>query len=497
MSTETFSERAAMSGFEKQDKNAKRSGPQKRVLIASANPLFAKGLMKIYGERWGSNAVELSLAISMGETLSRLDEWEPDMVIVDYDDRTIHREEFLSHFIFGDRPMQVVLVSLQASGEVVVYDRRTMTPAQAEDWLSLPWQPVSKPSVKHPPKRREGFMKGSGKHFVFVGILVVAMTAVLYLGMRAIGLLPTAAAVQAETVDQLFYVHFFMIALLFSLIGGFLIYSIVVFRAKPGDLSAGAFFKGNSRLEVFWTIIPLVTVVAFSFFGARNLAETRRVDPDAMVVKVTASQWAWQFEYPDYGIKSRELYLPVNKQVLFRLTSRDVIHSFWVPEFRIKQDALPGENLVKELRITPIKNGKYTLLCAELCGGAHADMTAPVVVVSQTDFEAWVATQLAKTVKDPAERGKTYVDASGCLSCHSVDGTRLSGPTFTGLYGSARELEGASTVNADEAYLRQAIVDPNAQIVKGYAPNVHPGDYASVLTEQQVTDMIEFVKTLK
>lgn len=419
------------------------------------------------------------------------------MVIVDYDDRTIHREEFLSHFIFGDRPMQVVLVSLQASGEVVVYDRRTMTPAQAEDWLSLPWQPVSKPSVKHPPKRREGFMKGSGKHFVFAGMLVVALTALIYLGMLAIGLLPTSAAVQADTVDRLFYVHFFMIALLFSLIGGFLIYSIVVFRAKPGDQSAGAFFKGNSRLEVFWTIIPLITVITFSFFGARNLAETRRVDPEALVVKVTASQWAWQFDYPEYGIKARELYLPVNEQVLLRLTSRDVIHSFWVPEFRVKQDALPGENLVKELRITPTKIGKYTVLCAELCGGAHADMVAPVVVVSEADFQAWVTQQLTKAVDDPLERGKTFVETSGCLSCHSVDGTRLSGSTLKGLYGSQRELQGASAVEADDTYLRKAILDPNAQIVKGYAPNVHPGDYASVLTEQQVTDMIEFIKSLK
>ena len=113
--------------------------PLKRVLIASANPLFAKGLEKIYGDRWGKDAVELRLANSMGETLSRLESWYPDLVIVDYDDRTIHREEFLSHFITGDQPMQVMLVSLQASGEVVVYDRRTLTPAQAEDRLDLPW----------------------------------------------------------------------------------------------------------------------------------------------------------------------------------------------------------------------------------------------------------------------------------------------------------------------------------------------------------------------
>jgi cytochrome c oxidase subunit II len=310
-------------------------------------------------------------------------------------------------------------------------------------------------------------------------------------------LLPPADAVQALTIDRLFNAHFFMIALLFSLIGSFLIYSIVVFRAKPGDKSAGSFFKGNSRLEIFWTVIPLMTVIIFSFFGARNLAETRRVDPDALVVKVTASQWAWLFEYPEYGFKAKELYLPVNRQVLLRLTSRDVIHSFWVPEFRVKQDALPGENLVKELRITPIKTGTYKVLCAELCGGAHADMVAPVVVANQADFETWITQQLSKAVEDPVERGKTYAETTGCLVCHSVDGTHLTGPTFKGVFGSQRELTDGSTVTADENYLRQAILDPNAQIVKGYAPNVHPGDYASLLTEQQVTDMLAFIRSIK
>jgi cytochrome c oxidase subunit 2 len=492
----------------------KQNRPEKRVLIASANPLFAKGLEKIYGERWGKNAVELRLANSMGETLSRLDEWQPDLVIVDYDDRTIYREEFLSHFIVGDRPMQVVLVSLQASGAVIVYDRRTLTPAQAGDWLDLAWQssPDLEPKEKSDQpdslekrdtpskdmlKRRDFFMRGNAKHFVFAGILVVVLTAGIYIGLRSIGILPVEASAQAVTVDSLFDAHFFMIALLFSLIVGFLLYSLVVFRAKPGDRSAGAFIKGNSRLEVIWTVIPLGVVIGFSFYGARNLAEIQKADPQAMLIKVTASQWAWQFEYPDYGVKSKDLYLPVNQQVVFSLTSRDVIHSFWVPEFRLKQDVLPGANLVKELRITPTRIGQYKLLCAELCGGAHADMTAPVYVVSKADFEKWVAEQVGKTVKDPITRGKTYADANGCTTCHSDDGTRLSGPTFKGLYGSQVQLAGGAMVSADAAYLRQSIIDPNAQIVAGFAPNVHPGDYSKILTDTQIADILEYIKSLK
>jgi len=468
--------------------------PFKRVLIASANPLFAKGLEKIYGDRWGKDAVELRLANSMGETLSRLESWNPDLVIVDYDDRTIHREEFLSHFIAGDQPMQVMLVSLQASGEVVIYDRRTLTPAQVEDWLFLPGK-TSPPPQKS--KRSVKLMKGSAKHFVIAGLLVVIFTILIDLLLSRSGLLPVEASAQAVIVDRLFGAHFFMISLLFSMITVFIVYSILVFRAKPGDKSSGVYFKGNSRLEVVWTVVPLAVVIGFAFYGARNLAEVRAASSDAMVVKVTAGQWNWQFEYPDYGIKSKDLYLPVNRQIDFQLTSRDVIHSFWVPEFRIKQDVLPGANLVKDLRITPIRVGSYQLLCAEMCGGSHAYMTAGVMVVSQADFQKWAAGQLDKNVKDPTARGKTYVDANGCTSCHSTDGSRLVGPSFKGVFGGQADLTDGSSVAVDAAYVRKSILDPNSQIVKGYAPNVMPGDYSKLLSDGQINDILEYLKTLK
>ena len=468
--------------------------PFRKVLIASANPLFAKGLEKIYGSRWGKDAVQLLLANSMEETLHMLESWAPDLVIVDYDDRTIHREEFLSHFITGDRPMQVMLVSLQESGEVVVYDRRTMTPAQAEDWLNLPEKTTAQTSIS---ERREKHMKGSVRQFVLVGLLVIASTAGLFYLMEAIGLLPVQAAIQAVLVDRVFNLYFFLIAFFYSLIAVFVVYSIVVFRARKGDLSAGVYFKGNSSLEIIWTVVPLILVIGLAFYGARNLAEVRAVDPNAMLIKVTASQWSFSFEYPELGIKSRELYLPVDRQVLFRMTSLDVIHNFWVPEFRIKQDILPGANLVKELRITPNRIGAYKVMCAQLCGGAHADMTAKVAVVSAKDFQNWATVQVNKTVKDPAVRGKTYYTENGCASCHTTDGSRLTGPSYKGLYGSQVVLNDGTQVAADAAYLQKSILEPNAQIVKGYAPNVMPSEYGKVLTDAQVNDIIEFIKTLR
>jgi len=340
-------------------------------------------------------------------------------------------------------------------------------------------------------------MKGSVRQFVLVGLLVIASTAGLFYLMEAIGLLPVQAAVQAVLVDRVFNLYFFLIAFFYSLIAVFVVYSIVVFRARKGDLSAGVYFKGNSPLEIVWTVVPLILVIGLAFYGARNLAQVRAVDPGAMVIKVTASQWAFNFEYPELGIKSRELYLPVDRQVLFRMTSLDVIHNFWVPEFRIKQDILPGANLVKELRITPNRVGNYKVMCAQLCGGAHADMVAKVAVVSAKDFQNWATVQVNKTVKDPAVRGKTYYTENGCASCHSVDGSRLTGPSFKGLYGSQVDLTDGTQVSADAAYLQKSILEPNAQIVKGYAPNVMPSEYVKVLTDAQVNDIIEYIKTLR
>jgi cytochrome c oxidase subunit 2 len=473
----------------------KMAQPEKRtarkVLIASANPLFGKGLENMLRQRGSGVLPDIRMAGSMVETLEIMQSWTPDLVVVDYDDRTIDRGEFLSHFVATDQPMQVMLVSLQASGAVVVYDRKTLTPAQAEDWLNL--NPETPPAKKSPPKTERS--SGPMRHFVIVGMLVAITSTLVYLFLTNAGLLPVEAAQQAVIVDQLFNLHWALISFLFSLIVVALVYSIVVFRGKPGDTGFGKFFKGNSRLEVFWTVIPLMTVITVAYIGSQNLAAISTADPKAMIVKVTAFQWNWQFEYPDYGITTDTLYLPVNKQVLLQMTSRDVIHSFWVPEFRVKQDVLPGANLVKELRITPDLIGNYKVRCAELCGGAHAAMVRPVIVQSQQDFDAWVAQETAANTQDPATRGQKTAEIQ-CHACHSVDGSKGIGPTWKGVFGSQVELENGTTVTADEAYLRESIENPSAKIVKGF-PNIMPSTYKTTLTEQQISDLIAYIETLK
>jgi cytochrome c oxidase subunit 2 len=181
---------------------------------------------------------------------------------------------------------------------------------------------------------------------------------------------------------------------------------------------------------------------------------------------------------------------------LLSLTSRDVIHSFWVKEFRLKQDVLPGKNLVKELRVTPNRIGEYTVNCAELCGGAHAYMNSPVKVVSQEDFDAWIAEELKAANASPAERGQKLSTGSGCQACHSIDGTKLAGPTWKGIAGSPVILQDGSTVTADDAYLVESIVSPQSKIHQGFPP-IMPAAYKETLSEQQITDIVEFIKTLK
>jgi cytochrome c oxidase subunit 2 len=185
--------------------------------------------------------------------------------------------------------------------------------------------------------------------------------------------------------------------------------------------------------------------------------------------------------------------LPINKQVLLRLSAVDVIHSFWVPEFRVKQDAVPG--IETQLRINPSKIGSYTLLCAELCGRNHAYMTSKVSVTTQADFDNWVKDQLLNVSDDPVVRGQTWFDRYGCKSCHTIDGTPLVGPSFLGVYGRQETFEDGSTVIVDDAYIYESLREPARRIVKGF-PNAMPVNIAEGMTDEQITDIIAFLKTL-
>jgi cytochrome c oxidase subunit 2 len=305
--------------------------------------------------------------------------------------------------------------------------------------------------------------------------------------------MPAQASAQAVSVDWMWNYQVIAMSFLFSLIVVPLVYSLVVFRRRKGDTSDAEHIEGNTPLEITWTVIPLLVVLAFAYMGAYSLGETRRVDPQAMVVKVTAIQWAWKFEYPDYGITSKELYLPVDKQALLKMESTDVIHSFWVPEFRVKQDVVPGR--VTEYRVTPIELGEYVTRCAEICGTSHSYMESPVHVVSQADFDKWVAEQqaIAAAAQTPEGRGQLLVNANGCAGCHSIDGKTGLGPTWQGLFGSEVKLTDGSTVTADEAFLTESILNPTTTIVEGFQPTMP----AYTFSAEEAANIVAYIKTLK
>ena len=338
------------------------------------------------------------------------------------------------------------------------------------------------------------------RHFIVVGILVILVSILLYMGLSSAHLMPLEASAQAVPIDWMWNLILIVMSFFFSLIVVPMAYSLVVFRRRRGETGDGAHFEGNTTLELLWSSIPLVIVVAFSVIGARNLSQTLSRDPNAMVIKVTGIQWSWRFEYPadpesGVAVVSSELHLPVGKQVLLRMTSSDVIHSFWVPEFRVKQDLVPGR--FTELVITPTREGNYKVRCAELCGTSHAYMEKPVIITSKDEYNTWLAQELeiAKTAaSNPEGMGQLLVSQNGCGACHSITGTAGIGPTWLGLFGSQVTLSDGSTVLADEAFIAESIQSPQAKIVKGFETQKMV-QYS--FTPDELAAIVAYIKTLK
>ena len=334
------------------------------------------------------------------------------------------------------------------------------------------------------------------KHFVVVAVLIAVVTVAVAAGLDSASLLPPLASAQGVIIDWLFDLHLKVIAFLFALVMVFMLYSIVVFRRKEGESGDGAHIHGNTTLEIIWTVVPVLIVAYFGYLGVVTLRDVTAAGPDEMVVKVTGSQWSWKFEYPRQGLTSSELVLPVNRDVRFDITSIDVIHSFWVPEFRVKQDAVPGA--VNPLRVTTTVVGEYKVRCAEICGLVHAGMLAPVRVLPRADFDAWVAAEIDRlaALETPAARGAQVYETQGCKACHSLDGSVLVGPSWQNLFGSQEPLADGSSVTVDEDYIRNSILKPGEQLVDGFN-NLMPATYEDMLTEADVEDIIAFMRSLQ
>ncbi|MGE5238607.1 MAG: cytochrome c oxidase subunit II [Chloroflexota bacterium] len=248
--------------------------------------------------------------------------------------------------------------------------------------------------------------------------------------------------------------------------------------------------KERLSLEVVWTVVPLALVLVMFYFGWVDFEYVRNPPENAMSVNVTARQWSWFFEYEN-GRKSDLLRVPIGKPVKLILTSEDVIHSLYIPAFRIKEDCVPG--MKTHLWFNARELGSYDIFCTEYCGLGHSHMRSKVIVVSDHDFDKWYT---AAEVTGPGEKGLAILKEKGCLGCHSTDGSRKVGPTLKGILGhKVRVLTGGEEhdVTADEAYIKRSILHPEADVVKGYPP-IMP---TISLTAEELQTLTDYLKTLK
>jgi cytochrome c oxidase subunit 2 len=261
--------------------------------------------------------------------------------------------------------------------------------------------------------------------------------------------------------------------------------------------------EGNFWLEVGWTLTPLVLFLGMFYFGWTNFRYMRNAPADAMVIEVTARQWAWSFKYPN-GKQTEDLYLALNRPFTFQLRSLDVIHGFYIPAFRIKEDVVPGKE--NHAWVQPSLLGAFDLQCTVICGPGHAKMLAKVYVVPEADFKAWYFggedaplpnfAVPAKSAGDRESAGLDVLQAKSCLDCHSTDGSPDVGPSFLGLFGSRTVLVSGSHEReavVDEALLRRSIAQPGEEIVKGYPPTMPK----VALTAGDLDQIVEYLESLR
>jgi cytochrome c oxidase subunit 2 len=314
---------------------------------------------------------------------------------------------------------------------------------------------------------------------VLVGVAVggaLAMVAVF------IPWLPSADSSQAEKVDDLYWFVTIICMAIFALVAGVSVYAIWKFRVAPDDEEDGSPIHGHTGLEVVWTALPAALVTAISIYSGVVLVQIERIPAEHRVIEVTAQQFAWSFTYPEAKVTSGQLALQVNQPVELKLTAKDVIHSFWVPEWRMKKDAVPG--IETNLIVTPTKLGTFTVICTELCGLGHAAMRAQALVLTQEGFQRWLQKEKKAAAAAGSAQGKTLFTQQ-CGTCHALAdaGTTAEvGPDLD------KVLAGK---NAD--FIRKSIVDPNAEIAPGFQPNVMPGTFGELLSQQQLDSLVKYL----
>lgn len=311
---------------------------------------------------------------------------------------------------------------------------------------------------------------------------------------------PVSASEEAHQIDTLWDVLLIVSVPVFVLVVTIVLYSALRFRMRPGEeLADGPPIHGNTRLEVIWTAIPAVVLVALCTYAYVVLTNVEEAKADSMNVRVVGEQFTWTFYYKDAGGKevvSNQLYLPKDRPVLFSVQSKDVLHDFWVPAFRMKIDAVRG--ITTHLRVTPNRLGTYPVVCAELCGLGHAAMRQNAHVVSRDEFEQWLSKKSSGAAAAPAAGGTAesgggapdgkaiFTGDANCASCHTLSEAGAKGTVGPNLDEVVPSLS--------KAEIKQSIEDPNAKITDGFSPGIMPGNFQETLGDDGVNAVVDYLK---
>lgn len=303
--------------------------------------------------------------------------------------------------------------------------------------------------------------------------------------------MPPAATKIAQEFNTL-YTFLLIISFVSSVmvIGG-MIYLAYKSRRKTEDQKT-AYIAHNATLEFLWSFIPFVFFMIVFAWGWVIFHKMQNAPKDAFEVHVTGQKWYWDFTYKSGKTSSGEFVVPADTNIKLIMTSRDVLHSFFIPAFRIKQDVIPGR--FTTLWFKAPKVGEYQIFCTEYCGDSHSAMLAKVKVLPKADFETWLQDNPYKGLSLAQVGQKIY--QGRCIACHLTTDKKNIGPGFAGIIGQNREFENADSITVDEEYIRESILNPNAKIVKGYPQGVMPS-FAGQLKENELSGIIEYIKTLK
>ena len=331
--------------------------------------------------------------------------------------------------------------------------------------------------------------RGSIVQLVLIGVVSGAIATAIAL---AIPWMPVTASEEAERIDFTYWFATVISLFVFAVVAAVLIYELINFRVKPGDLSDGPPVHGHTGLEIFWTVVPAILVTAISIVSAVVLAQNSRAGPDPLKVDVIAQQFAWQFKYAN-GQTFGELRLPVDRSVELNITANDVIHSFWVPQFAQKQDAVPGNP--QKLIITPNQTGTFPVICTELCGLGHSLMRSQATVMTQAEFDDWYASSGesggAGGGSAGGAGGEATFTASGCGACHTFKPIPAAvgtvGPSLDNL-SEAAEQAGMPL----EEFIHESIVDPTAKAPPGYQPGTMPS-FEGQIPPDKLDELVQYL----